>query len=115
MRHPLQIGACAPGFAAPEAAQKGETPSKLGGTAEGFMQDESGSTDCAATASSLQEADDLGAGDFLRLQHRYEQIGFSLYPLVGDDLLVTRWGLSKVLHGAEAAARFLRAVGGAHG
>ena len=39
--------------------------------------------------------------------------GFSLYPLHDDSLLVTQWGMSKVLPSVEAAERFLAMVGGA--
>lgn len=62
-----------------------------------------------------QAADELGISEFYRLQQRFAEVGFSLYPLTGDSLIATRWGMTRVLHGAGSARAFLAMVGGSHG
>lgn len=48
------------------------------------------------------------------LQDRFARLGFRLHPLNGDTLLVERWGMTRTLPGLDAAAKFLRSVGGDH-
>ena len=46
------------------------------------------------------------------LQARFALCGFELHPLHGDNLIVARWGMHKVLPSFDAAERFLTQIGG---
>jgi hypothetical protein len=52
---------------------------------------------------------------FDKLAQEFAKHGFRLAPLVGDRLLVSRWGLSGSLSGMDEARAFLKKiVGGQH-
>lgn len=61
-----------------------------------------------------QASDELGISEFYRLQQRFAEVGFGLYPLTGDSLIATRWGMTKVLYGVGSARAFLAQIGGGH-
>jgi hypothetical protein len=49
-----------------------------------------------------------------RVTRRLAELGFGLYPLYDEQLLVTNeWAMSRTLPSIEAAERFCRTVGGA--
>jgi hypothetical protein len=49
-----------------------------------------------------------------RVTRRLAELGFGLYPLYDEQLLVTNeWAMSRTLPSIEAAERFCRQIGGA--
>lgn len=76
--------------------------------------------DCAPAGNATQEADMLQLRaiaermtHFQRLEKGFAERGWGLYPLADESLLVSAWGMSRVLPDLHAAQRLLRMIGGA--
>lgn len=66
-------------------------------------------------ATATQVPQPVGCKQFASLAARFALKGFELHHLHGDSVMVTRWGLARVLRDLQAAERFLQTVGGANG
>lgn len=53
--------------------------------------------------------------DLERMRTLFAASGFALHPLQGDSLVVSRWGMYRVLPDLPAAEKMLRDIGGARG
>lgn len=91
------------------ASGKDET---LGVMAEGFMGNQTADTPYSAAENGIEQAPLSYAKRLNDVTAKLALLGFSLYPLHDETLLVTRWNMSRALPSVEAAERFLRQVGG---
>jgi hypothetical protein len=110
MRALPQVSAVALGVVSPEKDKAGVVAGLIG--TQKYAVD---SRNSETSRPDPQASDELGISEFNRLQRRFSELGFGLYPLTGDSLIATRWGMSKVLHGAGSARAFLAMVGGGRG
>ena len=46
---------------------------------------------------------------------QFESSGFALHPLEGESLVVSRWGMYRVLQNLTAAEQMLQSIGGPNG
>lgn len=77
---------------------------------------EADSSNFLPTSQSAQASDEPCASTFETLQHRFSLLGYGLFSLTGDELLVTqpRAGVHHVLHGLGSARAFINLAGGRH-
>jgi hypothetical protein len=90
------------------ASRKDET---LGVMAEGFMGNQTADTPYFAAANGIEQAPRSDAKRLSDVTAKLAILGFSLYPLHDETLLLTRWNMSRTLPSIEAAEQFLRQVG----
>jgi hypothetical protein len=109
-----QVGANAPGFAAPNAAAL--TPDRTTPAIAGpAMLGDKGikyEADSRPDAGQLQAS--IDAKCFKTLQAQAAMCGCTLHGLVGGGYLVCRWGISKELPCLCAVADLLRRIRGVH-
>jgi hypothetical protein len=91
--------------------QKGETQAARGGGL-GLRGDTQ--LDVAHSPASTALAQHVPVNRLTQVQERFAARGFQLFPLTGEALIVSRWGMTKQLHDLGHAERFLDQIGGAN-
>lgn len=108
MRTPLNVSAAALGDVSPEKDKAGVVAGL------GDFQNAVDIRDSELRDLQAQAVDELGVAAFNTLQRRFGLLGYGLFPLTDDTLLVThaRLGLHRTLYGMGSARAFLQLAGG---